>query len=397
MELIEGSSIGVCNGINVVVDIEQKQTYMAQPGRQEWVTVIECISASGNAIPPYVIFKGEHLVSTWLPRPLPSGWTFTTNTSGWTNNFHGNQYICHFDKHTKARLDSPEEYRLLLCDGHDSHISAELCAYCLQNRIVLILLPPHSSHLLQPLDVGIFSPLKMALSRRQARLFRSGVRRIEKAEWTEHYYEARAIAMTERNILSAWRGAGLFPGNIFRVLRKLTEPSLAVISTPDSNSGLVISSPNSTPFLLTSSPPDPSTLHTTNQAFLSDFTSSDINQKYKNHVRRLSGITEHLQTEVTILKKELTEIKAIYGKRKERASGKRVILKGKTVVSTEEVQKALAEAEHTTRKKRKVKTRKQKRQALESEIDREDCDYNPPRSWNSRPDVVDGECIEVAL
>ena len=72
-------------------------------------------------------------------------------------------------------------------------------------------------------------------------------------------------------------------------------------------------------------------------------------------------------------------------------------MKGKTVVSTEEVQKALAEAEHTTRKKRKIKTRKQKRQALESEIDREDCDYNPPRSWNSRPDVVDGECIEVAL
>jgi hypothetical protein len=84
--------------------------------------------------------------------------------------------------------------------------------------------------------------------------------------------------------------------------------------------------------------------------------SSDISQQYKNHVRRLSGITERLQTEVTILQKELTEVKAVHSKMKERASGKRVILKGRTVVSTEEVQKALAEAEYATRKKRKAKT-----------------------------------------
>src|SRR5437762_4450916 len=98
---------------------------MAQPGRQEWVTVIECISASSKVIPPYVIFKGEHLVSSWVPLMLPSGWTFTTNTSGWTNNFHGIQWIHHFDKHTLPYLDSPQEYRLLLCDGHNSHVSAE--------------------------------------------------------------------------------------------------------------------------------------------------------------------------------------------------------------------------------------------------------------------------------
>jgi DDE superfamily endonuclease len=174
------------------------------------------------------------------------------------------QWIRHFDKHTKSRLNSPEEYRLLLCDGHDSHISAELCAYCLQNRIVLILLPPHSSHLLQPLDVCIFSPLKTALSQRQAQLFRSGVRRIEKAEWTEHYYAARTVAITEKNILSAWRGAGLFPENMFRVLHQLIEPSPALISTPNGISDTDTSQSLSTPFLLTSSHPDPSILHSMN-------------------------------------------------------------------------------------------------------------------------------------
>ena len=62
--------------------------------------------------------------------------------------------------------------------------------------------------------------------------------------------------------------------------------------------------------------------------------------------------------EVTILQKELTEMKAVYNKRKERASGKRVILKGKTVVSTEEVQRTLVEAENVTRKRENTKPQK---------------------------------------
>jgi hypothetical protein len=66
--LTVGGSIGVCNGINILIDMDMGlEVYMAQPGCQEWVTVIECISASGISIPPYVIFKGENLVSTWLP------------------------------------------------------------------------------------------------------------------------------------------------------------------------------------------------------------------------------------------------------------------------------------------------------------------------------------------
>jgi len=236
----------------VVIDTELKQSYLAQPGRQEWVTVIECISASGISIPLYIIFKGENLVSTWIPPSPPPGWTFTTNTSGWTNNFHGMNWIKHFDLHTKTRLSSSDEYRLFLCDGHDSHVSAALSAYCLQHRIVLCLLPPHSSHILQPLDVGIFAPLKMALSKRQARLFRSSVRRIEKVEWVEHYAEARQAVITEKNILSAWRGAGLFPENMVRVLHQLLDP-LNDTSTPITTAPIS----TSTPYLLTSSPPGP--------------------------------------------------------------------------------------------------------------------------------------------
>jgi hypothetical protein len=73
-------SIGICKGVNVV-NGELKNIYMAQPRRQECVTVIECSSASGTSIPSYIIFNCEHILSSWMPTAPPSGWIFTTNTS----------------------------------------------------------------------------------------------------------------------------------------------------------------------------------------------------------------------------------------------------------------------------------------------------------------------------
>ena len=51
---------------------------------------------------------------------------------------------------------------LLIFDGHHSHISLELIELARENNIHLLCLPPHTTHLLQPLDVGVFGPLKQA-------------------------------------------------------------------------------------------------------------------------------------------------------------------------------------------------------------------------------------------
>ena len=51
---------------------------------------------------------------------------------------------------------------MLIIDGHDSHMSAEFNDYCKFNKIVTINMLAHPSHLLQPLDVELYSPLKPA-------------------------------------------------------------------------------------------------------------------------------------------------------------------------------------------------------------------------------------------
>ena len=49
---------------------------------------------------------------------------------------------------------------LLILDGHKSHISVGLCEWARDNGIILFYLTPHTSHILQPLDVSCYGPFK---------------------------------------------------------------------------------------------------------------------------------------------------------------------------------------------------------------------------------------------
>jgi hypothetical protein len=51
-------------------------------------------------------------------------------------------------------------YRTLILDGHGSYLTAEFDRTCTENNIIPVCMPPHSSHLLQPLDVSRFAVIK---------------------------------------------------------------------------------------------------------------------------------------------------------------------------------------------------------------------------------------------
>jgi DDE superfamily endonuclease. len=107
---------------------------------------------------------------------------------------------------------------------------APLILHCLQYNIILVLLPPHSSHLLQPLDVGVFGPLKKILSKYLSKLLSTGVHRLEKYEWAMHYVKARPEALSVNNVKGGWRGAGLIPFNRTRIIRSLPDVDISPVS-----------------------------------------------------------------------------------------------------------------------------------------------------------------------
>jgi hypothetical protein len=180
-----------------------------QPGNREWVTVIQGINAAGWAIPPFIIFAGQYHLSAWYAEDIPRDCAIAVSDIGWTTNELGVEWLKHFIKHTEGKVVGAR--RLLILDGHESHHSLQFQELCKENNIFTLCMPPHSSHLLQPLDVGCFSPLKRAYSREIEALIRHHINHITKLEFLSAFKAAFTRSFTVANICSAFRGAGLIP------------------------------------------------------------------------------------------------------------------------------------------------------------------------------------------
>ncbi|KAJ8113250.1 hypothetical protein OPT61_g4571 [Boeremia exigua] len=77
-----------------------------QPGNREWVTVIQGINAAGWAIPPFIIFAGQHHLSAWYEEDIPRDWAIAVSDNGWTTNELGVEWLKHFIKHTEGKITS---------------------------------------------------------------------------------------------------------------------------------------------------------------------------------------------------------------------------------------------------------------------------------------------------
>jgi len=77
-----GFSIGSSRKSVVLLDQLNQYREKKQPGRQEWITSLECVNAAGVTLPPCLIFKGENLNSGWIPDETPAGWKFIISKKG---------------------------------------------------------------------------------------------------------------------------------------------------------------------------------------------------------------------------------------------------------------------------------------------------------------------------
>ena len=82
---------------------------------------------------------------------MPPTWLFTASDSGFINSDIFYQWFtkCFIPHCGKARPV------LLVMDNHDSHVSIETVQAALDNEMVLVGLPAHTTHILQPLDVKV--------------------------------------------------------------------------------------------------------------------------------------------------------------------------------------------------------------------------------------------------
>ncbi|XP_053389486.1 uncharacterized protein LOC128552471 [Mercenaria mercenaria] len=128
--------------------------------RSKTVTVIGAANAVGNHVPPFYIFPGKRWYDSLLQGAAP-GSDAGMSESGFVNRKLFETYLTrHFAKHVGLSRGQDLPKTLILYDGHKSHFSLTLTNWAKDYNVLLFVLPPHSSHITQPLDVGIFGPMK---------------------------------------------------------------------------------------------------------------------------------------------------------------------------------------------------------------------------------------------
>jgi hypothetical protein len=217
-----GFQMGVISTAKVITGAERSNRPVSvQPGNREWVTAIDCICADGQSLPPVIIFEGKMHQSTWYTEDtLPGDWVIGVSENGWTDDILGLTWLKNvFEKHTAHRTRGV--YRLLILDGHGSHLTPEFDLFCTEHSIITLCMPPHSSHLLQPCDVSFFAVLKRQYGQQIQGYMRRGTNHIDKQDFLQAYFIARTEAATIANIQSGFVATGLVPHDPERVLQKL--------------------------------------------------------------------------------------------------------------------------------------------------------------------------------
>ena len=128
--------------------------------RGELVTLVYTVSATGDTIPPIFIFPRVHYHDHFI-NTAPHGSVGAANKSGWINVASFPDYLTHVVQNTRCTKEKPI---LLIMDNHETHVSLAAVDLAKANWIVLLTIPPHTSHRLQPLDRTVYGLFKTAYS-----------------------------------------------------------------------------------------------------------------------------------------------------------------------------------------------------------------------------------------
>jgi len=111
-----------------------------------------CNSLCQCTRPPYVIFDTKGIYYDWMKGEVPST-RYAVRDTGWvdTELF----LVKHLLKHAVAGRPL-----LLVVDGHSTYYQHETIKFVCDNGVVMMYLPPHTTHESQPLDASVFKPLK---------------------------------------------------------------------------------------------------------------------------------------------------------------------------------------------------------------------------------------------
>lgn len=224
----KGVMKGIGDSAKVIISRKDKEAFTNQPGNREWVSIIEYIGINSYSLLLYIIFQGQRIQHSWIDEKIDDKFVIQVSPNGWTDQEIALSWLQHFDHYTK--LQTHGKYRLLIVNGHTNHVSYKFIKYCTDHDIVLLYLPPHATHVLQPLDIGIFSSLAKAYKQIISRRAIFGTRTVDNRQFLLYYQDVRKGIPF--NIEGAWKGIGLLPYDPDKILDKYPQPTIPPSERP---------------------------------------------------------------------------------------------------------------------------------------------------------------------
>ena len=196
-------------GLSVFAVTGSKKVRVRSTGKKGQVTVVACGNASGQVLPPMLIFDAKKLCHGWTREEVP-GTSYGLSDKGWiTTELFESWLYEHFLKHAV-----PARPLLLLLDGHSTHYQPQLIRMAREKGVLILCLPPHTTHEAQPLDCGVFSPLKMHWRTICHHFIQSNPGKvINKFNFNSLFSKAWLSAVTPANLISGFKTCGIYPFN----------------------------------------------------------------------------------------------------------------------------------------------------------------------------------------
>ena len=176
------------------------------------VTIMACVNAMGRRMPPMFVVKGKTSASlhgfNTEAAPEDSIWTFEEN--GWMNDTIGEKWF----RNVFLKNCGDQRPLLLILDGQSSHEYLAILDCALANNVLILSLPPHTTHSLQPLDRSLFGPFSAAYNAACSEFMSENVlNMVKKRSFPGLIKIAWEKSFTEQNIRNGFEACGIYPLN----------------------------------------------------------------------------------------------------------------------------------------------------------------------------------------
>lgn len=230
---------------------QRRPKYRSRSANLELVTIIECVCADGTSLLPGFVFSGTQYLPEWFEHVDDNIWcaccifnfnfewhelnilnfSISLSPNGWTDDFLCTEWFRKsFIGQSKARNKSGKPI-LLMLDGHGSHEKLIMIDLGLTHGIIIFCLPPHTTHRLQPLDVGVFGPFSRAWADRCDEIVDELGKEMPREDFVKEYMGVRGPAFKGNTIRKAFEKSGAWPVNSSIFTDEDYAPSLPTSTT----------------------------------------------------------------------------------------------------------------------------------------------------------------------